>query len=216
VYADALCHLYDEIAGYPDERDVTERLQPSDTVILSETYPNMVPALERYVEDVRPAYVACLDDWYDEHMEAINTTFCERYSRSKIDRGVWFGNTLEDMEIVDVRDSRNVMPFPQYVNWYEEDIAAADNPHELEDSIEGASRHWTANRVADFDDWYERLWDALQVGTPSGIERIRAHYPDEETEAVIGTLQAKTAERLRAATPDPDTVQSTGPRTFGS
>lgn len=199
MYVDALRDLCDEIVAYPDERDVTERLRPSDAVILSESYPDLQTELDRYMTDVRPGYTAAVDDWFEEYTEQINTVFCERRSRRKVENGVWFNAGIDrGMRILSVRSGSKSISFPQYLERYEEDIVAAEHAADLMFRIEESDEHWTADRADDYDDWYDNVWEVLHIGDPSGLARFRSHYPDEETQALMGALQAKTETHLRS------------------
>lgn len=206
----ALRRLYDEIVGYPEERRVDSYLRPSDAVILSEAYPDLEPAIEHYLEDVRPGYVASLEDWYDEYTHRINNALSRRPSAGERldEHGVWYKPEFGSIAEVWEKRGGEHMRFPEYVERYELEVLAVENPQELEAQIEGESRHWSANRGDDYPDWYEHVWNALQVGSPSGLERIQSHYPDEETQTVMGMLQAKAAGHLRNAVSE----QGTGTR----
>lgn len=198
---DALRRLYDEIAGYPDEREVDARFRPSDAVILSEAFPELESLLDRYTDEIRDDYVASLDDWYEDYTQDINIAFSDANTAGKrLDQdGIWYKSDYVHhhiMEIVEERGGAYTL-FPSYIDRYEEEIAAAENTKDLEERIEGSRDHWTAHRSETYGDWYDNLWNALHVGNPSGRDRIRSHHPGEEKQAVMGALQAKTVERLR-------------------
>jgi hypothetical protein len=188
---------YDELAAvsngnYPDH-PIWHNLQPAERFLIKADAPELGDVLDTYA-DALAEYNARRDtdyDWPQQYQNALEQRLPSQ-GKNGIDTG------YDDHFSVDlvVNGNREYMMFDEYVAAIKDELAAADDPDELQTLVETEHSDWYSDFGHVFDNWYDCVWDAMHVGTPPIIDIVtaepgNAHTLHSTTAAAQETLEAE-------------------------